>query len=329
MKKKNIIFLGLLFLVVIPEINYSQYELKYAGSMNVIKRSENDIIVYWRDSVLIYYDYKNIISNSAFYSQAESLLVFRGDVILEDTVNKITSDSLYVFLKDSLILSYYSVNFLCEKDSINIKAESLMYYYGKKYGKVFKNVECNYNNYLIRADSVYIFGQIDSLYFWSNVQLKKEDFLAKTDFAKIKIDSSLIKLFNKPQLVMGKSFLKGTNIDIVYKDKNIDSIIVDGYASGRILSIDSLKKDTILVYFSSRNMNIDIDLNKLKTVELLKNSEVEYEETNLKTKEKKKNKLSGYFIKIEFANDSINKIFLSKDVEGTYISSKEKEKNER
>ncbi len=296
--------------------------VKYAGRLDAERLPDDKLISTWSDSVIIEVDSIRISARRGYQNESRRMSALFERVFLVDSVQSITSDSLYFYQDRREFHLYHHIFYRNNRDSLSIWGDSLQYFYRDRFGKVFGNLRMSFEDFMIEADSAYLYSNLDSLILFGHIQLDKEELRVMTQQARVYKSRHLVVCEIEPRIIHGKSFLNGRQAHLYYTGKQVDSVWVGPNAKGRMLAIDSVKQDTTITDFSGKQIWIHLNDNRIEEADIYQNAVTHYEYWDKKQLEKGYNSLSGNRLFLTFQDNEIVRIKIMEGVEGLYHRNK-------
>lgn len=305
-----------------------EIKVNYVGNLQLERMADDKFMSTWSDSVIIQVDSIRISAQRGFQNETRRIAALFHHVYLVDSTQQVTSDSLYFFQDRSEFRLYHHIFYRNIRENLVVKGDSLQYFYREKFGKLFGNLWLTFEDFVIEADSAYLYSNLDSLILFGHIQLKKQDMQVLTQLARVYKSRHLVICEIEPQITQQKSFLNGQEAQIFYTGKDVDSVLVAPYAQGRLLAIDSIKNDTVFTDFSGKQIWIHLKNKEIQNMDIIQNAMTHYEYWDKKQREKSNNTLSGNKLSIYFQDNQIARIKIIEGVEGLYHRQKFKNRIE-
>ena len=317
----------LLIIIIIFSIQFiiaqsdNRLKLISADILENIMNENNEPVQFLKGNVKFKKGQAIIHCNEAYYKDKNGIGIFVGNVSIVDDEKILKSDSIKVESKKDIFSAYGSVKF--DEKKYKLRSDSLTYYNEADSGIAFGEVEFHQDKQIIYANKItYLKETNDNASYKAegNVRILNDNGTATCGVSSYNALKKKSVLSNQPILTQNGQILEGENIEIYYKDDEINRLYINKNA--HVI----YKKKGKMNLNNSDSLNIenkdfidDMTGNSLEAY--LKNGEIDsvrlqgmavtlthlFEDSIFQGK----NIASGDTISLNFKSDSTNKIQLS------------------
>jgi len=278
----------------------------------------NEKIFYFDEGLKLIKGDKILTADKGIYYRDEKKSYCKGNVKYVDSVQTITCGSAEFFEENENIFAYDDLIINNESENIIITGGRGKYSGKNDFMEVFDNPKIIFkeNNTKITGEKVESFAKESKVIAMGNVEILKDNLKASCDIAEYTEENGegKIKLKENPVIIQENSNIKGKEVELFLKDKNIYKVNVNGDA------ITTMGTDTKGDYENElRGKNIYILLKEDRIEKMIAewNAESIYyiiEDGNFEGA----NKVSGERIILYFIDGEVKNVLVEGESEGIF-----------
>ena len=282
----------------------------------------NKKIFYFEEGINLIKGNKFLTADKGIYYRDEKRAYCEGNVQYRDSLQTFTCRRAEFFEKDENINAYENIVFNNPDENITIKGEEGKYFSKENKIEITKNpimiLKEDNKAMTITAEKFEFFNVKSNAVALNNVEILRDNLKAKCEIAEYIVESGEEKIVLKenPVIIQNKSDIKGKQIDLFLKNKNIYKLNVIDDASA------TMDADTSGVYnyknkLWGKNIYIFLDENKIEKMIAERNAKsVYYIFENGESKGA--NKVIGEKITIYFDKENIKNVMVDGESEGVF-----------
>jgi lipopolysaccharide assembly outer membrane protein LptD (OstA) len=329
---KKIVFLIIGFLLAFnstpAQVNEKEpVELLHAD-LSELRMEKENVIVNLNGNVHFRHGSSELYSDRAVWYRSAGLLVFIGNVKVEDPDQVLFAEKVTYYQRLKRIVADENVKLESKKEKAVVLGGHGEYDRVRKYLFFTKSPSLIYNPQLkdssitIMADTLEYFVELRRGKAIKNVQILKGDMVATCGKAELFGKDERIVLTENPLAKKENSELSGDEIEVLYKQNKIYKITDTGQAKASHKElVDSLDQKYNESYLAGKSLYFFLgEDEKLREVKVLTNATSLYYPSSKDSLSQVKNEASGDSLELYFEEQKIKRIMILGGAIGVYYS---------
>jgi lipopolysaccharide assembly outer membrane protein LptD (OstA) len=302
-------------------------ELLHAD-LSELRTEKDNIIVNLNGNVHLRHGQADLYSDRAVWYRSAGLLVFVGNVRIEDPEQSIKAERVTYYQNTRRIVADESVELESKKEKAMVLGGHGEYDRNEKYLIFTQSPSLIYNprakdsSLTIKADTLEYFVEQKKGTALRNVHILKGDMEATCGKAELFGKEERIVLTQNPSAKKTDSELSGEEIEILYRENKVYQINVSGEAKASHKELaDSLTQKYNESFLAGKTIYFFLgEDEKLKLVKVLNNATSLYFPSARDTLSQTKNEASGDSLELFFDGSKLNRISIIGGAIGSYYS---------
>lgn len=293
-----------------------------------LRMEKENVILNLNGNVHLRHGQADLYSDRAVWYRSAGLLVFIGNVKIEDPDQSIKAERVTYYQRTRRIVADEKVELESKKEKAMVLGGHGEYDRNKKYLVFTQSPSLIYNpqfkdsSLTVKADTLEYFVEQKKGTALRDVHILKGDMEATCGKAELFGKEERIVLTQNPSAKKTDSELTGDQIEVLYKDNKINQIKVSGQAkASRKELTDSLSQTYNESYLAGKTLYFFLgEDEKLKLVKVLNNATSLYFPSAKDTLSQIKNEASGDSLELYFDGSKLNRIVIIGGAIGSYYS---------